>query len=294
MHATVVAASGMDLRILLDTLKGTGVSDAWVLGNAAGDRFMFDEPRPDLIICVLDPENIERTDPSPKGFTNLDVMMRAGQSAGRGLPTLIIAPPPLHVASPVAGTVVAHCPLDQREALADHVWAFASTVRATEEPSAPEKVALERRIDPTSFLRRLEGIPRESTGGFYLGVESLVAKLFQEAGAALLKPPPQTDLAFIPSEDSSAVMLIEVKAGKLTEDQLVAAEVRLQGRVDASRAQLGVLIYYDLKGRGFPARYTTGAAVVRLRLEDLIEQLGTRSLPEVIAFAVAQRGSVAS
>ena len=293
MHATVVTAGGLDLTILLDTLKGTGISEAWVLGNAAGDRFMFDDPRPDLIIGVLDPGNVERTDPSPNGFTNLDVMMRAGQSAGRGVPTLIIAPPPLHIAAPIPGTVVAHCPLDQREALTDHVWAFASTIRATEEPSAPEKATPGQRIDPTAFLHRLEDIPG-SGGEFYLGVEALVAELLQESGAALLKPPPRTDLAIIPSEDSSAVMLIEVKAGELTEDRLIAAEVRLQARVEASRAQLGLLIYHDRNGRSFPDRYMTGAAVVRLRLKDLIEQLSTRSLPNVIALAVAQRGSVTS
>jgi hypothetical protein len=294
MHATVVTAGGLDLRTLFDTFKGAGITDAWVLGNAAGDSLMSDDSQPDLVICVLSPGEAERVDPSPTGFTNLDVMLRAGQSAGRSLPTLIIVPPPLLVPSPVAGTVVARCPLDQEEVLADHVWAFVSATRAAKQSVAAPPPAPERRIDSGSFLRRLESLPYESGPDFYLGVESLTSELLQEAGAGLRESPPNVDLAFIPSDDSAAVMLVEVKAGKLTEDRLIAAEVRLQERVENTRAQLGVLVYHDIMGRIFLARYATGAAVIRLPLKELIAQLGTRNLSDVIASAVAQRGVVTS
>lgn len=293
MHATVVAAGGLDLKSLFSAFKGVGVTDAWVLGNAAGDRLMSNDSRPDMVICVLSPDDAERTDPSPKGFTNLDVMMRAGLSAGGGLPTLIIVPPPLVVPSPIAGAVVARCPLEQGEALADHVWAFVSSIRVAEQTVSPS-LKDERRIDSGSFLRRLENLSYESAPEFYQGVESLTSELLQEAGAALRESPPHVDLAFIPSDDSAAVMLVEVKAGKLTEDRLIAAEVRLQERVEATRAQLGVLVYHDVMGHQFPARYATGPSVIRLPLKELIGQLGDRSLQDVIASTVAQRGLVAS
>lgn len=294
MHATVVTAGGLDLRTLFDTFKGAGITDAWVLGNAAGDSLMSDDSQPDLVICVLSPDDAERVDPSPKGFTNLDVMMRAGQSAGRGLPTLIIVPPPLLVPSPISGTVVARCPLDEREALADHVWAFVSTTRAAKQSVATPSPAPGRRVDSGLFLHRLEHLAYGPGPDFSLGVESLSAELLQAAGAGFRESPPRVDLAFIPSADSAAVMLVEVKAGKLTEDRLIAAEVRLQERVETTRAQLGVLVYHDAMGREFPARYATGVAVVRLSLRELIAQLSTQNLPDVIASAVAHRGAVAS
>jgi len=170
MHATVVTAAGLNLKPLFETFRGAGITDAWVLGNDAGDRMMFD-PQPDLVICVLDPDITARTDPSPGGFTNLDVMIRAGQAAGRGVPTLIIAPPPLDLSSPVTSAVVAECSLDKPETLADYVSAFAARISKAQPivSTSPQG-----RIDAASYIGRLARIPVAQFGE---GVVALVADL---------------------------------------------------------------------------------------------------------------------
>ena len=145
MRATVVAAAGLDLTELIDAIGAAGVADAWVVGNDAGDRLMYD-PMPDLIVCALDPAAADRIDPSPRGFTNLDVMVRAGQAAGRGLPTLIIAPPPLILSAPIPGTDLAYCPLDQGGALRDHVWAFVQSAQPLEQRGLDDRASRSARV----------------------------------------------------------------------------------------------------------------------------------------------------
>lgn len=289
MRATVVTAAGLDLTVLVATFRPAGITEAWVLGNDGGDRMLFD-PAPDLVICVLDPGGPERADGSPLGFTNLDVMIRAGQAAERGVPTLIIAPPPLMLSAPVAGADVAYCPLDREHALADHVWAFVQSAQPGEhrEAAGPARLVEPRPVE--AELHLLEALyPHRK---FHQGIEYLVANLLREAGAALPSTGPGVDLAFIASEDSPGVMLMEIKAGELSEPKLSAAETRLQEYVRSSRAKLGVLVYHDLAHRDLPARQPI-ESVVRISLTDLIEQLGTRRLPDVIAAAVARSGLVA-
>ena len=289
MRATVVTAAGLNLTVLVGTFGPAGITEAWVLSNDAGDRLLFD-PAPDLIICVLDLNAAERTDPSPPGFTNLDVMIRAGQAAGRGVPTLIVAPPPLALSSPVADTDVVYCPLDRGDVLGVHVSAF---VHGAQARARSEVVGSSRLISPQPFeaeLRDLGSLYPEPR--FHLGVEQLVAKLLREAGAIVPNAADVgADLAFFASADSPGVMLMEIKAGRLTEPVLSTAEAQLQDHVRSSSSKLGVLVYYDLEHKHLPSPQPR-EAVVRIPLEDLIEQLGMHELPYVIAATVAQRGSV--
>lgn len=288
MRATVVTAAGLDLTVLIETFKSADITEAWVLANDAGDRLLFD-PAPNLLICVLDSGDLERDDPSPQGFTNLDVMIRAGQAVGRGLPTLVIAPPPLILSSPIAGMDVAYCPLDNLKALADHVWAFAQSARSDASVDATGSARL---VDPEPFRAQLHLLDELYPGlEFQQGVERLVANLLREAGAALPEVDRGIDLAFIASKDSPGVMLMEIKAGKLDVSGLSAAEARLESLVRSNRAKLGVLVYHDLNHKPFLA-YMVHDSVLRFSLEDLIDQLGAKRLPDVIATAVAQRGVV--
>lgn len=290
MRATVVSAAGLDLTALTGTFGSAGITEAWVLGNDAGDRMLFD-PMPDLLICVLDPRITERVDPSPQGFTNLDVMIRAGQAAERGVPTLIIAPPPLSLSALVASATVAYCPLDREQALADHVWAFAQTAQPGERREIADSSRL---VAPQRFEDDLRSLnARFPERPFYEGVERLVVDLLREAGAALPSTWPGGDLAFIASKDAPGVMLIEVKAGRLTERVLSAAAEELQQHVNSSRAKLGVLVYYDVEHKHpRPPARPLPESVIRISLEQLIRDLSERKLPEVIGAAVTEQGSV--
>lgn len=288
MRASVVAAGGPDLRVLFKALEDIGTRDWWVLRSAIGDRFMFD-PVPDFVVGVLSPTQFERTDPAPEGLTNLDVMLRVGRAVERGLPTLIIAPPPLIINSPVQGATVAHCPLDVEDVLQNHLWAFMTTVSSTSQ--VHESLGEATRIDPTPFLRAISSI-NESLSGYGAQVESLVGQVLQQAGAALVENQQRgtlgdrVDFAFVPSADSSGVVLVEAKAGRLSEKRLADAENQLQHYVLSRRAQLGIVVYHDTSDRLYPAPHAT-PMIVRFSLRELVEKLAVDSLPKVIAAAIA-------
>lgn len=287
MRAVIVAAVGFSMEPLIDSLRDSGITEAWVLRSEAGDSQLFD-PMPDLTICVLDADQADRMDPSPSGFTNLDVMMRAGQAAGRGIPTLIIAPPPLVVSASVAPATVTRCRLDQPEALADSIWAFAARAKIGHH-EAPVSESKPNQISAASYLSRLARI---APANIHDEVGQLIAELLSEAGAALTRAAAPIDLAFIPSEESAALVLLEIKTGVFNAASLTRAEAELSRQVETSQAQLGVLLYYDVVGEPHFSYPETGR-VVRIRLEDLIKQLGYRSLTEILNAAVVERGSVA-
>jgi hypothetical protein len=80
---------------------------------------------------------------------------------------------------------------------------------------------------------------------------------------------------------SDDVVLIEVKAGRLTERRLHDAELRLQEAVANRRSRLGLLVYHDADGRQFPPQQTT-PLVVRIALQDLAERLGKQPFLDVL------------
>lgn len=78
----------------------------------------------------------------------------------------------------------------------------------------------------------------------------------------------------------------------MSRSDLRSGEAQLDRHVREARARLGVLVYHDIEHKQLPAG-PPGSLVIRIPLTDLIAQLGTRKLADVIAAAAAHGGPVA-
>lgn len=287
MYSSVVAAGDLDLEPVAEALAAAGIQEGVVLQNGLGDSSIFN-PVPDAVVGVLSPTRSE-THEVGRGFTNLDVMLRIGQAAERRLPTLLIAPPPLVLTSLIPGVTLAPCDLDASQALNEHCWAFAATIGARAQHRG--RGAITNRADLHDLLREI-GELRADGPGLERQVESLTSRLLEAAGAALVESALRTDvggridLAFMASEDSPGVILVEIKAGLLDPAQIVNASEQLQRHVLDRRAQLGIVLYHDVRGRSFQTRHPTPLTVA-ISLTELAERLMGQDLPTVISYAVA-------
>ncbi|WP_432127071.1 hypothetical protein [Streptomyces sp. bgisy082] len=303
MRASLIAARGHDLDVLVGLLADMGVHDLWVIKNVAGDGLIFD-PHPDIVIGALDAQDASDSASSQEGFNNFDVLLRLGQAVSRGIPSLLIVPPPLKPPSWIRGLSVALCAPDNRPALEDHIWALTANIsKGIERKDSLDEFTP---IDVPRYLLRLQEVERTyheslplSVGGSgrigqaYAEFERLISELLVASGAALAERPESVrrhdyaDFAFIPSGGSSVVVLAECKLvsrkRRLHED-----EATLHQKVSATHSQLGLLIYHSIDGtEPPPSRYPT-ALVERISATALIERLGENSLPKVISDAVAQ------
>jgi hypothetical protein len=295
VHALVLSAVGLDLEMLARAAGDVGIGEAWVITNNAGDSIMQESP-PDLVIAVLDPGQPSPAAPSgPPGpgaypFANLDVAIRSGRAAGQGFPVLMIVPPPLPRPADLVGVVVARCPLDNFNVLRLHLWAFVSTLPGRAHLTAPQPVAQPTGFDATAILNQLYSINGQQPSAA-LQVERLVTSLFGQVGAELVEnpgrdqPDSRVDLAVLPSRESADILLVEVKAGQLTESDLAAAEERLQGYVLTRHAALGLVLYHDFDDKHLPSPRAT-SLVIRMSVRELVAGLATNNLPQLISGVV--------
>ena len=286
VRASVVTASGVNLKTLVDVLGRAGVQDVSVFANAIGDAFLF-EPRPDFVIGVLSP--VAR-DPQ-QGLTNLDVMLRIGRAVQQELPTLLIIPPPLLNVSPMAGVAVAYCPIDHETALTLHISAIIATA-ASQRDEVPKEPLPPKKSGLTSVIRYLASGPDLSTYDFE---QLIIAVLESDPGARALISQVRdaddrgVDFVMAPTEAPSSIVLIEAKTGPVTERSLSRWENQLHNWVANRNASLGLLIYYDPEGTEFPARSSSDSPlVVSISLKSLAEELRSQTLPQVLNKAAAK------
>lgn len=288
MRASVVSARGEGLGALLDVLDELGVSDIRVLSNSIGDRYLFN-PFPDMAIGVLNPESLEGPGQPLGGLSNLDVMLRIGRAAERGVPTIVIVPPPLAMPSPADGVAFAQCPVGHQPALWTHLWAFTATLgsRKDSQPLEPDREGTP--VDSAGILSEFERSKSISAPRF----GEIVSSVLRQAGAASVgqeryEADRGVDIVFAPSADASSVILVEARTGQLDELRLREAEQRLQNYVIERQAGLGLVIYHDSRGRQFPSRRST-PLIARLSIEELVGKLESRSLTQVISDAAVRR-----
>jgi hypothetical protein len=286
VRASVATAGGAGLGVLFDVLGELGVSDIWVLGNPIGDRYLFD-PSPDMVIGVLNPRSEDINEESSKGLSNLDVMLRIGRAAERGVPAIVIVPPPLAIPSPTEGVVFAPCPVDHQSALSTHLWAFTTAFGSSKNRPPKELDHAPPHLDSARILSELERSASISGWRF----EDLVSSILRQVGAASVEneryePDRGVDIVVAPSDDSPGVILVETKYGQLDERRLRDAEQQLQGYVINRQVGLGLVVYHDSLGRQFPQRRGV-PLIVRLSFEELVRQLATRSLTQVLSDATA-------
>ena len=290
MRALVLSAAGLNLQTLISTFGSVGIEDAWVISNNAGDAVVQD-PAPDLVIAVLDPSEGQRVPGSPVGpgasqFGNIEVAIRAGKAAGQGLPVLLVVPAPLPRPADTPGVVVAPCPLDDFDTLRLHLWAFVSTMPTRAALEASRARAEPVAFDATPILNQLYAIKGDDSSAS-LQVEQLIAAVLSRVGAEFVENPEhdgpggRVDLAVLPSRSSTEILLVEVKAGRLSEERLSEAERQVQRYVIERHASLGLVLYHDFADNHWPSPKTI-PLVIRMSARELIAGLVTNSLPQLI------------
>lgn len=287
---SVVTAGGNDLRALFEALRVLDTFELWVLVNEIGDRLLF-EQSPSFVIGVLRDEGTHQN--TAAGFSNLDVMLRIGRAVERSVPALVLLPPAVATPSPVLGVSFAQCPLDDPEALNLHLWAFLTALPRTSQLDATG-VPRVPRVDVQQSLHELRILP-DTQPALAQRFEVLMGNVFRQAGAKIVTNQvsdehgsvgDRIDMAVVLSEDSPGYILAEVKAGRLSEEQLASAEQQLAQHVTRTRALMGIILYYDKGGRSFQAA-SRSPLIVSISAEDFISQLASQRLDEVVSNAAA-------
>ena len=291
MQTLIVSAGGINHSSLINALRQAEVDEGWIITHNAGES-LIGESRPDFVTAVFNPAADVATPDSVGGipFTNLDVAMRAGRAAGQGYPVLLVVPPPMRPPADLPGVVIAPCPLDDPETLRLHIWAFVSTLPGRAHLPPQPSVSPPAGFDATGVLEQLQGID-STRDAASLQVERLVASLLSQAGAELVenqeteKPSREVDLAFLPSRTAGDVVIVEIKAGHLTERQLDEAEQQLQQHVIERHTSLGLLLYHDFEDRHLPNKHAT-PLIVRMSVRELVAGLKTNTLPQLLGGVV--------
>lgn len=289
MRVSLLVAGEVNKGPLLRVLHELNIDDVWVLHNDLGDRFMLD-PAPDFVVGVLSDRDSDAKAVQNKTFTNGEVALRLGLAAGKGVPTLVIASPSTQMRSPDPLITVVRCPI-KRDALVGHLWAFTTSLSLS--PSSDATAPPERQLENADHY--LSELDRLEWGSTYFGdqFERLISRLLLSAGAAVVETESagplgdRVDIAFMPSGRSGDIILVELKAGNISEKQLAAAEEQLQRYVIGRQAKYGIVLYHDVSGRMLSSHHST-PLILRMPARELIQKLANDPLPKVLDDAVGE------
>ena len=150
--------------------------------------------------------------------------------------------------------------------------------------TGPEFSAIYR-DDELESLRRLEA----SESG--LALEAFIADLLKKANMVVVDeshyPDRGADIAIWLDDIESSLgnpVLVEVKAGQLSDQRLRSAESQLRHYLTQTNAKVGLLVYLDTDGRRFPKLSLEWPLVIRLDARDLVDLLSKNELaPALIA-----------
>jgi hypothetical protein len=138
-----------------------------------------------------------------------------------------------------------------------------------------------------SFLERVKEL-RES--GNERDVEYLVFEILKEVQLQLVSDEKNITgkrIDFVIWSDNLSLsmgnpLLVEVKAGRLSEQNIFIAENALKDYLRITEGKSGILLYLDRLGGRFRENYSLKPLIIRLDVEDLITNLAQRSFEEVI------------
>jgi len=130
-----------------------------------------------------------------------------------------------------------------------------------------------------------------------MALEELVAGLLKQADAVVTQeryyPDTGADMAIWLDGIESILgnpVLVEIKAGRLSEERLREAELQLQHYLTQTNARAGLLIYLDQRDQRFPSSPSTWPLVVRLDVRDFVDVLARG---ELVATLIAERNKAA-
>ena len=152
------------------------------------------------------------------------------------------------------------------------------------EPSLPHEFEIDEKIES---LRSLQGPERA------LALEDLVAGLFKRVHVVVAQeryyPDSGADMAVWLDGIESILgnpVLVEVKAGRLSEQRLQQAELQLLRYLTQTNARAGLLIYLDQTGRRFPSSPAKWPLVVRFDVRDFADVIARG---ELVTTLIAER-----
>jgi hypothetical protein len=138
-----------------------------------------------------------------------------------------------------------------------------------------------------SFLERVKALRKS---GNERDVENLVGQILKEVQLQSVTDEKNITgkrIDFVIWSDNLSLsmgnpLLVEIKAGHLSEQNIYIAEEALKEFILKAEGNSGILLYLDLMGSRYRENYSLNPLIVRLDLEDLINNLLQLSFEEVI------------
>lgn len=256
----------------------------------------------------------------PHGVKTSNVYFQLGIATGLRKPVLLFTEPGVDITAELASFEYVRAAFDDAHAIDFNLGAFLDHLppspkarimkppmdtsrRTVEHKPLRTEVYYERRHPEfkelnVEWARRsiseIEQMPHTQAGPEF---ETLVARLFREAGAIVRQQPSEAergvDMALWLDEARSSLqnpLMVEVKLGRLTESSINEAEEALRTGMAKARAEVGLLVYLNREGKVFVKVRAYWPLVFRLDIRELIDVLGNGKLVKTL---LAERNRVA-
>ncbi len=285
----MVSYYGAELEALYAVLRELGVEVIDVAERGGGVTLAqagLDDV--DVCIAVLPPETVADL------MAASTVYVEIGVIAARGLPVLIVAPPPQRSLPALSGLPVVSTSMADVGVLRLHVGLFVQSVSENVEwptEGRPMIVPLGVAAEHRARLREIRGSPSARRGDEF---ERLVADLLRDAGAHVqtvtddvlgeATAEVEVDMAaFVPGEELRlGTFLIVVKRGELDAATSRVAQEQLSRRVRQVDVGLGVFVY-DRAGPN--VEEIRAPMVFSISIDQLMDELEQRPLNELLVEA---------
>ena len=213
----------------------------------------------------------------PQGPESISVFFEMGVALGRQRPVLAFIEPRVPIPSYIEGFTIVRTELQDSEALNLNLDAFLSHAQPKKGKGTVSTASKPKRVDTAWAKRELKSVQLKHAPLLALDFERLVAKLFEESGAQVSVgnslADKGADMAVWVDELQPAIgnpLLVEVKAGMLSEARLHQSEQQLRYYLSRINAQMGLLVYWDSEGRRFTPRKHEWPLIMRFTVEELI------------------------
>lgn len=266
----ISAPAGTDLSTLRDVLRNAGAE--WVdqshvhLGQSLPEAVSAAISAADFVCAVI-----------PEGADSANVFYDLGFARAQEKPVLVFVEHGRTLPSFLQHLPYAKAGMHDRQAM---VFQLTSFLRF-----GPKRRTHSKTVTQVESEKPLAGSLEKASGALAnadaFAFEQAIYEMFQDAGVAISQPTETerdaADLAlWLDSvhETFGGPVLVELKAGRLSEAVLREAEDRLRHHIFATGGEIGVLVYLDRDGRVFDAQQFGWPTVVRLSADELMKLLG--------------------
>ena len=276
MRCFISSPIDTDTKVLEALLSELGVESVHTTKTGPGALFAEQSTEDaDFFVAVL---SSKKGGASPPG-----VLVETGIALGKGLPTLLIAPPPTRV--PLALTTIStvHASVSDRNALELHLRLFfrlpdTRSAQQAATSTLPKLLSLD-------FGRELTAIEQLPSRNRASAFEEVVVDLFRASGGNVAERSGGdggVDAAVALPDDEShlGLVLIQAKYGTQSVRAIKTAQSKLQEQVLQRGAGLGLLILGGLGDQAFAIQEMP--MIVTMSAEDLANRTREESLAEVL------------